>query len=180
MATLSGQPHDAPKMWIECGVTLLERRGALLESRFYDQRVQYDFSNWQRWFLNCLIVSHMTELGSLLLNRVLWLSSVISVATPILIYAITIRAHFEYALGQWERVLHCNVASHGWAHEMILEQLVKLLICVKASSWLLRQLMYTTAGLFGHATSIAEQESWAVGTTHPLCSGLPHSFSETK
>ena len=38
MATLSGQPHDAPKMWIECGVTLLERRGALLESRFYDQR----------------------------------------------------------------------------------------------------------------------------------------------
>ena len=38
MATLSGQPHDAPKMWIECGVTQLERRGALLESRFYDQR----------------------------------------------------------------------------------------------------------------------------------------------
>ena len=38
MATLSGQPHDAPKMWIECGVTLLERRGALLESHFYDQR----------------------------------------------------------------------------------------------------------------------------------------------
>ena len=39
MATLSGQPHNAPKMGIECGVTLLERRGALLESRFYDQRV---------------------------------------------------------------------------------------------------------------------------------------------
>ena len=38
MASLSGQPHDTPKMWIECGVTLLERRGALLESRFYDQR----------------------------------------------------------------------------------------------------------------------------------------------
>ena len=38
MASLSGQAHDAPKMWIECGVTLLERRGALLESRFYDQR----------------------------------------------------------------------------------------------------------------------------------------------
>ena len=38
MAYLSGQPHDAPNMGIECGVTLLERRGALLESRFYDQR----------------------------------------------------------------------------------------------------------------------------------------------
>ena len=38
MASLSGQPHDVPKMWIECGVTLLERRGAPLESRFYDQR----------------------------------------------------------------------------------------------------------------------------------------------
>ena len=37
MASLSGQPHNAPKMWIECGVTLLEMRGALLESRFYDQ-----------------------------------------------------------------------------------------------------------------------------------------------
>ena len=38
MATLSGQPHNALKMSVECGVTLLERRGALLESRFYDQR----------------------------------------------------------------------------------------------------------------------------------------------
>ena len=44
MATLSGQPHDAPKMWIEYGVTLQERREALLESRFYDQRVFEEFS----------------------------------------------------------------------------------------------------------------------------------------
>ena len=42
MASLSGLTHDAPKMWIECGVTLLEMRGALLESRFYDQRVEID------------------------------------------------------------------------------------------------------------------------------------------
>ena len=37
ITTMSGQPLDAPKMWVECGVTLQERRGALL-SRFYDQR----------------------------------------------------------------------------------------------------------------------------------------------
>ena len=54
MATLSGQPPDAPKMWIECGVSLLERRGALLESHFYDQRAHMDTqsSNTLRhWFL---------------------------------------------------------------------------------------------------------------------------------
>ena len=38
ITTMSGQPLDAPKMSVECGVTLQERRGALRESRFYDQR----------------------------------------------------------------------------------------------------------------------------------------------
>ena len=38
MATLSGQLHEAPQMLVECSVTPLERRRALLESRFYDQR----------------------------------------------------------------------------------------------------------------------------------------------
>ena len=34
MATQSGQLHEAPQTLVEFGVTPLERRGALLESRF--------------------------------------------------------------------------------------------------------------------------------------------------